>query len=140
MAKSILYSILFCLVALSIPSNSNGQCDYYSVKFSNATNKEIHLAVHYIPLDKQITSESFESKAWYTIQPGESRLIFHTRCFTFYWYADTPYDRNGNRDEWRGDYKFYVDGKYFRFIKSDCRDYNARLEGKACVIVQSMSN
>ena len=131
-----LVSIALCCLSHSLFA----QCEYYSVKFRNSSSRVIHLAVNYVPLEREITSSSFESKAWYIFEPGETKQIFNTRCFTFYWYADTPPDRYGRKKYWEGNKKIYADGKYFLFNAEDCRDYNAALVGKACVIQLNLTS
>lgn len=119
--KKTIFTFTLCLIAILFGSSFKSiNSEYYDIYFHNKIDKNLHISLRYVPYNKDKPNDTeFETKAWFILVPGEVKLLARTRFVQFYWYADTPYDSNMKRDEWKGIHPFLADGKIFDFNEEE---------------------
>lgn len=101
------------------PSPRAGR-DFTRLHIKNSTNRVLHAAVRFIPysdpnnsqLSGMVGSGGFQTRAWFTLQPGQDVYIGNTANDIFYTYAQDDFG-----GQWAGnDFQWVRDGNRNRSI------------------------
>ena len=112
------------------PTESN-----FQIKFNNKCSKSVYVAVHYLDLNDQWTTQG-----WFDLAPGQTGTVAHTRNTLFQFYAEAK--NGGNKWEGTDSYRTVRSDstKYgFKTVKINMNTYGTWTQGLTCTNQNSLA-
>lgn len=81
--------------------------DHSDIYIKNETDRELEVAVHYMPFENGVRFNGWKTKAWYKLKPGQEAFLFQTHNGIFYVHAHDQSMENTWGDSEKGE-KFLV--------------------------------
>ena len=88
--------------------------NYPKVFIKNDCHRAIDVIVYY--LDGQNGPSAWQTRGWFSVDPGKKKHVVDTHNRFIYFYGETPSDK---KKIWTGDLPQWFEGKRYRFFKVD---------------------
>ncbi len=101
-------------IELALDSNPSPDVSFPRVFVKNYCRHPIEVIVYY--LAGQSGPESWQTRGWFSLDPGQKKYVADTHNRYIYFYGETPFNSNL---AWTGDMLHWFEGKRYPFFKVD---------------------
>lgn len=101
-------------IQLALDSNPSPDASFPRVFVKNRCRHRIEVIVYY--LAGQTGPESWQTRGWFSLDPGQKKYVAVTHNRYIYFYGETPHN---NKLTWAGDMSHWFEGNRYPFFKVD---------------------